>query len=103
MKKTMLTLTLLTAIATLNGCASSGGYPYGGGPDWGSHRGALTGAAIGGAGGALLGGAIGGDGRGALAGGAVGAAIGGLVGNSMDKKRERRDNYRRGYGYNDRD
>jgi outer membrane lipoprotein SlyB len=95
MKKTILTLSLLTAVATLSGCASSGGYPYYGGGDWGRHRNTLAGAAIGGAGGALLGGAIGGDGRGALVGGAVGAAVGGLVGNSMDRKRER-DSY---YGY----
>lgn len=94
------TACLLFLIASLNACAAPG-YPYGY-DSYGRHQKALTGAAMGAAGGALLGGAMTQDGGGALIGGALGGVVGGLVGNSMDKQRNRHEDYRnpgRNYGY----
>lgn len=78
----------LILLASLTGCA---------GPNYYSHRGTMTGAAVGAAGGALLGyAADDGYGNGALVGGALGALAGGAAGYAYDQnQRERR--YDNGY------
>lgn len=74
-------LIYLAFLASLAGCA---------GPSYYSHRGTMTGAAVGGAGGALLGyAADGGYGNGALIGGALGALAGGAAGYAYDQNQSR--------------
>jgi hypothetical protein len=78
----------LALLASLTGCA---------GPSYYSHRGTMTGAAVGGAGGALLGyAADGGYGNGALIGGALGALAGGAAGYAYDQNQQER-RYDNGY------
>lgn len=84
-------IVLCASLAALSGCASTHHQPYAYG---GSHRNALTGAAIGAAGGALVGHAVDDGGRGALVGGALGAMAGAGIGYHLDKKRDRE-----AYGY----
>lgn len=70
-------LTSLALLASLAGCTGS---------NYHSHRGTMTGAAVGAAGGALLGyAADGGYGNGALVGGALGALAGGAAGYAYDQ------------------
>lgn len=71
----------LALLASLAGCAGPGYY---------SHRGTMTGAAVGAAGGALLGyAADDGYGNGALVGGALGALAGGAAGYAYDQNQSR--------------